>query len=66
MTEIAKETHVSTERIRIEQHSATGLVWFAGWLFTIGFLHLAFWKGLLGLVVWPYYLGVTIAGYLPR
>jgi hypothetical protein len=35
-----------------------GPVWFIGWLFTIGFLHLHFWKGLLALVVWPYYLGV--------
>ena len=35
-----------------------GSIWFIGWLYTIGFLHLAFWKGLLALVVWPYYLGV--------
>lgn len=46
------------ERIRIEQHSAVGLLWFVGWLFTIGFLHLAFWSGLLALVIWPYDLGV--------
>ena len=35
-----------------------GPLWFMGWLFTIGFLKLAFWKGVLALVVWPYYLGV--------
>ncbi len=35
-----------------------GGLWFVGWLFTIGFLQLAFWKGVLALVVWPYYLGV--------
>lgn len=34
-----------------------GPVWFIGWLFTIGYLHLTFWKGVLALVVWPYYLG---------
>ena len=41
-------------------HSGTimGSVWFIGWLFTIGFLQLAFWKGVLALFVWPYYLGV--------
>ena len=33
------------QKIRIEQHTFMGTVWFAGWLFTIGFLHLAFWKG---------------------
>jgi hypothetical protein len=53
------------ERVRIEQHSSVGLLWVAGWLFTIGFVHLAFWKGLLALVVWPYYLGATLAA-LPK
>ena len=50
--------HMPTERIRIEQHSFMGSLWFAGWLFTLGYLQLTFWKGLLALVVWPYYLGV--------
>ena len=35
-----------------------GLFWFAGWLFTMGYLSMPWWKDLLGLVVWPYYLGV--------
>ena len=34
--------------------------WFAGWLFTIGFVNLAWWKVILGLVVWPYFLGVDL------
>lgn len=46
------------ERIKIEQHGAAGLLWFIGWLFTIGFLHLSFWSGVLALVLWPYDLGV--------
>ena len=45
------------EKIRIEQHSVGGLIWFAAWLFTIGFLNLTFWKGVLAIVVWPVYLG---------
>jgi hypothetical protein len=49
------------EKIRIEQHSVGGLIWFAGWLFTIGFLQLTFWRGVLALVVWPYYLGEFVA-----
>jgi uncharacterized membrane protein len=48
------------EKIRIEQHSFSGSLWFAGWLFTIGYLHLAFWKAVLAIVVWPYYIGVTL------
>jgi hypothetical protein len=38
----------------------TGPIWFAGWLFTIGYLHLHFWKILLALIVWPYYLGASV------
>lgn len=50
------------QKIRIEQHSGTGMLWFVGWLFTIGYLHLSFWKGVLALIVWPYYMGVALAG----
>lgn len=46
-------------RIKVEQHSVSGAAWFAGWLFTIGYLHLTFWKAVLAIVLWPYYLGVT-------
>jgi hypothetical protein len=31
-----------------------------GWLFTIGFAKLGLWKGLLGMLIWPYYLAVTL------
>lgn len=55
-----------TQRIRIEQHSAVGLLWFAGWWFTIGWLHLAFWKAVLGLLIWPYYLGVALSTPVPH
>ena len=34
-----------------------GVIWFIGWLFTIGFLKLSFWKIVLGIVVWPFFLG---------
>jgi len=38
-----------------------GTIWIGGWLFTIGFCKLVWWKALLGLVVWPYFLGVMLA-----
>jgi hypothetical protein len=41
------------ERIRIEQHGFMGSVWAGGWLFTIGFLHVTFWKAVLAIVLWP-------------
>ena len=47
------------EKIRVEQHSFAGTLWFAAWLFTIGLLHLSFWQGVLAIVLWPYDLGVT-------
>lgn len=49
------------EKIRIEQHSSIGLLWCAGWLFTIGYLDLSFWKGVFAIVVWPYFIGTTFA-----
>ncbi|MDH5364992.1 MAG: hypothetical protein OEW82_07545 [Dehalococcoidia bacterium] len=44
-------------------HTAAGLggvIWFGGWLFTIAFANLVWWKIILALVVWPYYLGLAI------
>jgi len=46
------------EKIRIEQHTFGGVLWFAAWLFTIGFLHLDFVKGVFAIVLWPYFLGM--------
>ena len=52
------------ERIRIDQHGYAGMLWFAAWLFTIGVLHLHFWKAVLALLVRPYYVGVAAAALL--
>lgn len=37
-----------------------GTLWFAGWLFTIGFAELVWWKALLAVVLWPYFLGTAV------
>ena len=52
------------EKIRIEQHGIGGLIWIAAWQFTIGFLKLTFWKGVLAVLLWPYYVGVWVSGLL--
>ena len=57
----ARAIHTGMERIRIEQHSWTGTLWAFGWLFTIGYLHLPFWKGVLALLLWPYDLGLAFS-----
>jgi len=36
-------------------------VWAAGWLFSIGYLHLPFWRAVLALIIWPYFLGAAVA-----
>lgn len=48
-------------KITVENQCSLGILWIAGWLFTIGFLKLSFWSGVLALVIWPYYLGVFFA-----
>lgn len=55
----------STQRVRvIEQHGFLGTLWLGGWLFTVGFLQLAFAKGVAAILLWPYYLGVTFSSLL--
>lgn len=56
---------MTEERIRIEHHSVAGTLWFAAWLFTIGILELTFWKGVLAIILWPYYLGTALTAVLP-
>jgi hypothetical protein len=43
------------------KNSGTGLIWFIGWLFTIGYVDLGFWQIVLGIVLWPFYLGQAVA-----
>jgi hypothetical protein len=45
-------------KVRVE--TGTGIIWFIGWLFTIGFAQLGWGKAILGLVIWPYYLGIAL------
>ena len=54
----------NANKIRIEQHSFTGGLWLAAWLFTIGYLHLSFWKGFFAIVLWPYFIGVHVSGLM--
>lgn len=52
------------QKIRIEQNTFVGCLWFAAWLFTIGFLHLTFWKAVFAFVIWPYYIGHHLSSLL--
>ena len=50
----------NSESAQASSSSLAGMLWFAGWLFTIGFAHLVWWKALLGVLLWPYFLGTEI------
>ena len=43
-----------------EAGSIGGTIWFIGWLFTIGFASLIWWQAIIGMIIWPYYLGAAI------
>jgi hypothetical protein len=51
-------------KINIVQQPLIGAMWCAAWLFTIGFLHLNFWRGVLAVIVWPYYLGTHFSSLM--
>jgi len=45
----------------MERHGAFGgAIWFIGWLFTIGFAQLSFWKIVFGIIIWPVFLGQAL------
>ena len=52
---------MADDKITIQEHGGVGLLWVAGWLFTIGYIGLGFWQGFLALFLWPYFLGVELA-----
>ena len=56
----APSKHEEREAAQPSGSQLAGTLWFAGWLFTIGFAQLVWWKVLLALVAWPYFLGVTL------
>ena len=56
---MAKKT--KREVRRVDKGMVFGPVWIIGWLFTIGFVGMPFfWKGLLALLIWPYFLGTAL------
>jgi len=45
------------ERIKVE---CSGPIWFIGWLFTVAYAELELLQAILGIVIWPWYLGVAL------
>jgi hypothetical protein len=40
--------------------AAGGMLWFIGFLFTWGFVNMVWWKILLSIIIWPYFLGQAV------
>ncbi len=47
----------NTHTVKVD--AGIGIFWAIGWLFTIAFAKLILWQALLGLIIWPYYLGLA-------
>jgi hypothetical protein len=52
-------TEDKSRNVQVNAGTLVGPIWFIGWLFTIAFAKLIWWKALLALVIWPYFLGVA-------
>ena len=52
------------EKTKIVHRGCGGGLWIAGWLFTIGFLHLTVTQGFYAIVLWPYYIGIAVSPLL--
>ena len=54
---MAQETKRRTVHV---QSGMAGAFWSAGWMFTIAFAKLIWWKALLALIIWPWYLALHV------
>jgi hypothetical protein len=54
------ESGSKPRNINIHNGGLVGGFWCIGWMFTIAYANLIWWQALLGLIVWPYYLGLAV------
>jgi hypothetical protein len=50
----------SQNKTIVRVDTGAGIFWFMGWLFTISFAKLVWWQVILGLIMWPYFLGLAV------
>lgn len=51
----------SGSTVRVDPSGAVFIVGIWAWLFTIGYLHLTFWQGVLAIILWPVDLGSALS-----
>jgi len=55
-----REEDTMGERPVVQVQSGVGLVWLMGYMFTIGYTRPDIWHILLGIILWPYQLGMAL------
>ena len=53
-------TEEKTKTVKVNNGSAAGAFWTAGWIFTMAFAKLIWWKALLAVIIWPWYLALAV------
>jgi hypothetical protein len=53
-------TEEKPKNVHVHSGSSAGVFWTAGWIFTMAFAKLIWWKALLALVIWPWYLALAV------
>ncbi|HTX90287.1 MAG TPA: hypothetical protein VMC09_03635 [Anaerolineales bacterium] len=53
-------TEEKTKTVKVNNGSAAGAFWTAGWIFTMAFAKLIWWKALLAIIIWPWYLALAV------
>ena len=51
----------SAGTVRVDSSGGVVIIGIWAWLFTIGYLHLTFWQGVLAIVLWPVYIGWALS-----
>ncbi len=47
--------------VRVHNSGTTGgVIWTIGWMFTIAFAKLIWWKAFLSIILWPWYLALAL------
>jgi len=46
--------------VRVDTAGVIGPIWFFGWLFTLAFAQLSWWQAIVGIIIWPYFLGSAL------
>ena len=54
------EEDAMADRPVVQVQSGVGLVWLMGYLFTIGYTRPDVWHILLGIILWPWQLGMAL------